>query len=107
MPLPVPSGAPTLFVRRSAYENAGVVRAAIDERLGLTDSEFRVEGDVVVIGPIHDGEGFAALLDDFEKLGLTYYDDFFELSGNWPDWLSILVGVGAAPGRSSPSQPQR
>jgi len=41
MPLSVPAGAPTLFVRRSAYENAGVVRAAIDERLGLTDKEFR------------------------------------------------------------------
>jgi len=107
MPLSVPAGAPTLFVRRSAYENAGVVRAAIDERLGLTDKEFRVEGDVVVIGPIYESEGLAALLDDFERLGLTYYDDFFELSGNWPDWLSVLVGVGAGPGRSSPSQPQR
>jgi len=107
MPLPVTAGAPTLFVRRSAYERAGIVRSALDERLALTDAEFRVEADVVVIGPIYDGEALAVLLDDFERLGLAYYDDFFELSGNWPEWLSVLVAAGADPGRSSPSQPQR
>jgi hypothetical protein len=96
-----------LFIRRSAYEQSGLVRAALDERLGLTADEFRVEGDIVVIGPIFDGEAFATLLDDFERLGLSYYDDFFELSGNWPDWLSVLVGAAAPPDRSSPSQPQR
>ena len=51
MPLPISSGAPTLFVRRAAYEKAGIVRASIDERLGLTADEFRVEGDLVAIGP--------------------------------------------------------
>ena len=107
MPLPIHSGAPTLFIRRSAYERSGLVRATLDERLGLTTDEFRVEGGIVVIGPIFDGEAFATLLEDFERLGLSYYDDFFELSGNWPDWLSVLVGATAPPDRSSPSQPQR
>jgi hypothetical protein len=107
MPLHVSAGAPTLFVKRSAYERAGLVRSAVDERLGLTDDEFRVEGDLVAIGPIFDGEGLAALLEDLEGLGLTYYDDFFELSGNWPVWLSLLVASGDDPGRKRPSQPQR
>ena len=35
------------FVRR-AYEASGLTRATIDERLGLTPDEFRVEGDLVV-----------------------------------------------------------
>ena len=84
-----------------------MVRSALDERLGLTDNEFRVEGDVVVIGPVYDGEALATVLEEFERLGLEYYDDFFELSGNWPAWLSVFVGAGADPGRSSPSQPHR
>ena len=104
MALTVPRGAPTLLFRRQAYEESGLVRAAIDERLGLTADEFRVEGDLVVIGPVFDADAFAMLLDDLERLGLSLYDDFFELSGSWPDWLTVLVG-STGPGRSSPSQP--
>jgi len=94
-------------MRRPAYEKSGLVRAALDERLGLTAAEFRVDGDIVVIGPVYDGEAFVALLEELERMGLVYYDDFFELSGNWPDWLSVLAGPVSAPGRSNPSQPQR
>jgi hypothetical protein len=92
MPLDVPASHPTLIFRRAAYERANLVRAAIDERLGLTADEFRVEGDLVVIGPIHAEDALAALLADLEGLGLAYYDDFFELSGNWPEWLHVRVG---------------
>lgn len=105
MPLQIPAGAPTLFIRRRAYERSGLVRASLDERLGLTPEEFRVEGDVVAIGPVYDAEAFAALLDELELLGLVYYDDFFELSGNWPEWLSVFAGAVGGTGRSSPSQP--
>ena len=105
MPLPIHPGTPTLFIRRSAYERSGLVRAALDERLSLTADEFRVEGDVVAIGPVYDGEKFAALVAELEELGLTYYDDFFELSGNWPEWLTVFVASSGATGRSKPSQP--
>jgi hypothetical protein len=104
MPIPVRPGAPTLFIRREAYERSGLVRATLDARLGLTDEEFRVDGDVVVIGPVYDADAFSELAAELEKLGLAYYDDFFELSGNWPDWLRVLSGSSGAP-RSSPSQP--
>jgi hypothetical protein len=96
-----------LFIRRAAYEKSELVRTALDERLGLTADEFRVEGDLVVIGPVFDSEAFATLLEDFERLGLIFYDDFFELSGNWPDWLSVFAGPTTTPGRNRPSQPQR
>jgi hypothetical protein len=105
MPLSVPSGAPTLCFRRVAYERTGFVRAAIDERLGLTPDEFRVEGDIIVIGPIYDPDAFTAFVDDLEALGLVYDQDYFELSGNWPDWVAVLVGSSTGPGRSRPSQP--
>jgi hypothetical protein len=91
MPITVAIGAPTLFIRRASYESSGLTREALDERLGLTADEFHVEGDLVVIGPIYgaDGDAIGDLIAELEGLGLSYFDDFFELSGNWPEWLRI------------------
>jgi hypothetical protein len=105
MPLPIHAGAPTLIIRREAYERSGLARSVIDTRLGLTQDEFRVEGDLVLIGPVYDTDAFTTLLDDLEQLGLVFYDDFFELSGNWPEWVAVLAVSSTGPGRSKPSQP--
>ena len=91
MSLPVEQGVPTLLFRREAYERADLSRAALDARLGLTDAEFRVEGDLVAVGPIYDVDALGALVDELESTGLTYYEDFFELSGSWPEWLTVMV----------------
>jgi hypothetical protein len=91
MPLPLSAGAPTLLVKRAAFERAGITRAQIDQALTLTDEEFRVEHGLVAIGPIFDDDGFAALVEAFEKSGLVYFEDFFEMSGNWPEWLSVFT----------------
>lgn len=93
MALKITTGAPTLFIRRAAYEKSGLSRQSIDERLGLTADEFRVEGQLVAIGPIYgsDGDALGALISELEELGLVYFDDFFELTGNWPDWLNLLA----------------
>ena len=98
MPLPVAHGVPTLFFRREAYEQVGLTRTALDARLGLTDAEFRVEGDLVALGPVYDVYALGALVDELEASGLTYYEDFFELSGSWPEWLVVLArAAGPAP----------
>jgi len=96
MAINVATGAPTLFIRRAAYESSGLSRSALDERLGLTADEFSVDGDLVAIGPIYgtDGDSLGDLIAELEKLGLVYFDDFFELSGNWPDWLKLIVAGG-------------
>ena len=95
MPLVVTQGVPTLFIRRPAYERSGLTRASLDERLGLTDGEFQVDGDLVALGPIYDVDALGTLVDDLERTGLVYYEDFFELSGSWPEWLELAVrGVG-------------
>lgn len=91
MPIPLSVGATTLFVRRSAYERAGLVRAAIDARLGLAPDEFRVEGGLVAIGPVYEPDALAAVIDELERIGLAYFDDYFELSGNWPEWLKLFA----------------
>ena len=94
--LDVTQGVPTLFFRRHAYERAGLTRAALDARLGLTDAEFRVEGELVALGPIYDVDALGALLDELEGAGLTYYEDYFELSGSWPEWLAVAVRAAGA-----------
>src|SRR5512143_3765728 len=72
--LPISSGAPTLFIRRQAYESSDLSRAEIDDRLGLTADEFRVEGDCIAIGPIHgeQGDALIQLVGDLESRGLAY-----------------------------------
>ena len=94
MAIEIPNGAPTLFIQRVAYERSGISRSAIDERLGLTADEFRVEGSLVAIGPIVGEESLSDLITELEASGLTYFDDFFELSGNWPEWLQLLARDG-------------
>lgn len=91
MPIFLPAGHPTLLIRKRAFEQSGITRAALDERLGLTAEEFRVEGELVCVGPIAEENALQELIADLEGAGLTYFDDFFEFSGNWPEWLAIHV----------------
>jgi hypothetical protein len=91
MPLRISDAASTLLIRRQAFESAGLVRADIDGFLDLTDEEFRVEGDIVAIGPVFNGDALSELVSQLEGRGLSFFDDFFELSGNWPGWLSLFA----------------
>jgi hypothetical protein len=95
MPLPLPADAPTLLFRKDAFERAELNRAAFDQWLNLTPEEFRVEGSLIAVGPIYDADALQALISALEDKGLVYFDDFFEMSGNWPDWVTLL----AMPGR--------
>ena len=101
MPLSVPSGAPTLFIRRSAYEKSGIDRAAIDARLSLTPEEFRVEGTLIAIGPLAGEDTLTDIIGELESSGLVYFEDFFELSGNWPEWLRLFCTAESAPPQRS------
>jgi hypothetical protein len=66
-------------------------RNVIDERYNLTDEEFRVEDGLIALGPLPSEDMLPELIEDLEGSGLAYFDDFFDLSGNWPDWLSLYV----------------
>ena len=89
MALPIAASAPTLVIRRDAYERTRLTRQQVDERLGLTDEEFRVEGNVVVLGPVFEDLG--PVIEEFETAGLVDFEDFFELPGGWPGWVQLLV----------------
>jgi hypothetical protein len=87
----IPAGQSMLFIKRDAYERVGLTRVAIDQRLNLTPDEFKVEGQLVMIGPLPDDSALRDLFDELEQTGLGYFDDYFELSGNWPAWLRLYV----------------
>lgn len=89
MPLELPVGRAVVLIRQSAFERIGLTRQAIDERYNLTDQEFRVEDGLIALGPLPSEDMLPELVDDLEETGLVYFDDFFELSGNWPDWLAL------------------
>ena len=91
MPLEIHPDAPTMLVRKSAFERAGLARAHFDARYNLTADEFRVEGELIAIGPLYEEEALGALTGELEALGLVYFEDFAELSGNWPSWLTIFA----------------
>ena len=91
MAVPITTGRPSLLIRKDAYEKRGLIRADLDVRLNLTDEEFRVEGKIIVIGPLPSDDLVAPSVDYLEEAGLVYFDDFFELSGNWPEWVNLFA----------------
>lgn len=91
MPLTLSHTAPTLLIRKAAFERVGLTRAQFDDALGLTPEEFQVEGEIIAIGPLVGDDSLSDLIAQLEDAGLRYFDDFFELSGNWPDWLRLFV----------------
>lgn len=91
MPLKVPGTNSTVFIRREAFEAAKLQRVELDEAFNLTDAEFRLEGDLIAIGPLPSDDDLSVLIERLEERGLAYFDDFFELSGNWPPWLELFV----------------
>jgi hypothetical protein len=91
MPLSVPFAVPTILIRKRPFERAGLSRQAIDQRLNLTPDEFRIEGGLIAIGPIHGDEALTTLVEELEGAGLVYFEDFFDLSGSWPEWLNVFV----------------
>jgi hypothetical protein len=91
MPLELPQNNAVVLIRQSVFEASGVTRAAIDERYNLTADEFRVEDGLVLVGPLPSDDALSTLINDLEKSGLVYFDDFFDLSGNWPEWVTLYA----------------
>ena len=96
MPISLSSTAPTLLIRRDAFERANLTRTMFDDALGLTDDEFRLEGSVIAIGPLVGETALIELIQSLENAGLIYFEDFFEMSGNWPEWLRLFVMASPA-----------
>jgi hypothetical protein len=91
MPLELTQGQPTILIRQSSYERSGISRQALDSRYNLTPDEFTVESGLILVGPLPSEDLLSDLISELEQSGLVYYDDFFEMSGNWPEWLTLYA----------------
>jgi hypothetical protein len=91
MPLKLSHGRPVILIRQTAFETSGILRSALDERYNLTADEFQAEDGLVLVGPLPSDDLLSTLISDLEESGLAYFEDFFELSGNWPDWLTLYA----------------
>lgn len=94
MPLKIAANLPTILVRKPAFESKGLTRLELDTAFNLTDAEFALEEDLIAIGPLPNEDSLPGLVSYLEEKGLVYFDDFFELSGNWPEWLSLYARAG-------------
>ena len=90
MPIEIERQVPSLCIQRVAFERASLTRAGVDAALGLTADEFRVENDLIIVGPLF-GDATNRLLSLLDDAGLQYFDDYFELTGNWPEWLTLYA----------------
>jgi hypothetical protein len=95
MALSLGADAPTLLIRRAAFERAGLDRTALDEVLSLTADEFRVEGGLLAVGPLVGEDTTAAAVELLERAGLVYFDDFIEMPAAWPSWVRLYAMAAA------------
>lgn len=94
MPLTISANLPTVLVKKSSFESKTLTRLELDTTFNLTDAEFRMEDDLIAIGPLANEDMLPELIGFLEDKGLSYFDDFFELSGNWPEWLALYARAG-------------
>jgi hypothetical protein len=99
MPIQLDHSRPTILIRQPSFEASGVLRSELDSKYNLTDEEFQVEGGLIVVGPLPSDDLLPDLIDYLEGRGLVYFDDFFEMSGNWPEWIAVYV---RGPSRAQP-----
>jgi hypothetical protein len=91
MPIQLDHGRPTILINQRAFEAAGIARVELDSKYNLTDQEFQVESGIICVGPLPSEDLLPEMVEDLEARGLVYFDDFFEMSGNWPEWITIYV----------------
>jgi hypothetical protein len=77
-----------LIVRRSA-----LVERRVDLRDLFTaiEAEERLDGsdDLLSFGPHFGREALNTIMSRLTKLGLVYFDDFFEFCGDYPPWCAF------------------
>ncbi len=91
---------------RATPENGIVLRVkSLGERgVALSDvrSALEVENvydqseELISFGPSFGEEALKEYVKRLQKLGLEYWDDFFEFKGDYPDWIRFRVELNGA-----------
>ena len=62
-----------------------------------TSSPFDGNAEIASFGPHFGAEALETLVRRLSDLGLKYFDDFFEFSGDFPKWCIFWVSGASAP----------
>ena len=62
-----------------------------------TSSPFDSNAEIASFGPHFGAEALETLVRRLSDLGLKYFDDFFEFSGDFPKWCIFGVSAASAP----------
>jgi hypothetical protein len=85
-----------LIVRRNALIERQV---DLDDFYVAMEGEERLDGseDLLSFGPHFGREALNTIISRLTKLGLIYFDDFFEFCGDYPPWCVFRGGYKPTP----------
>jgi len=81
-----------LVVRRQALEERGISWSDLLSALEVSEP-LDSNSYLVSFGPHFGGEALDAMTQRLIKMGLIYFDDFFEFSQPYPEWCCFKVGI--------------
>lgn len=79
-----------IVVRRAALEEKGVEYRELLQTFGVS-APLGGDDALISFGPSFGGEALDNLTKALISLGLSYWDDFFDLAFNSPDWCQFQV----------------
>ncbi len=81
-----------IIVRRAALMERGV---SWGDLLGVFSGKEPLDAnsDLISFGPHFGQEALDALLRGLADVGLKYFDDFFEFSGDYPKWCIFKASM--------------
>jgi hypothetical protein len=84
-----------LVVRLASLNERGLTVEKLLDALE-TSAPFDSNDEIASFGPHFGAEVLETLVRRLTDLGLEYFDDFFEFSGDFPAWCTFRVSATAA-----------
>lgn len=84
-----------IIIRKAALRDRGISVAAVMLALE-TDRILDEDNTLLSLGPHFGGDAAMEFVKRLGNLGLTYGDDFLDLSHVWPSWCQMLVALSDA-----------
>jgi hypothetical protein len=79
-----------IVIRRACVDERGITLDQV-YRCMETSSPAGISNDLISFGPLFGIEAQQTFIRRLESLGLTYYEDFFDLHVDKPGWCNFLV----------------
>ena len=86
------TGEYSIVVRLASLKKRGVPLSKLMAALGASEP-FDSNDEIASFGPHFGREALDTLVQRLSDLGLEYFDDFFEFSGDFPKWCIFRVSA--------------